>query len=101
MAFLEHTYDNTPEWGTCQEAGCNEPAIPCYLPDSQPNDEPDDLLCHKHAPQHGYCGWCGAFWGGIESFDMRASGLCDHCHDEIAHNDHVYDGNLLDPWDDQ
>jgi len=76
--------DNRPEWGYCQQEGCKEPAIPCYLPDNEPPGEPDDLLCCEHAPKHGYCGWCGAFWGGIESFEMNPSGVCDECRDDLV-----------------
>lgn len=76
--------DSSPEWGYCQVEGCREPAIPCWLPDSDYGvDEPDDLLCANHCQGHGYCWGCSHFWAGIESFDFNPLGLCENCADEF------------------
>lgn len=52
---------------------------------------PDDWYCHKHAHSAGYCWSCGQFWGGIESFEFRANGLCDHCDDMFKTDMGEYD----------
>lgn len=74
----------------CQEDGCREIGIPCYVGWDSANDgewsdtQPTAYFCPKHAPRHGFCGWCGQFSAGIESFDMNPRGLCDNCggHDD-------------------
>jgi hypothetical protein len=60
----------------CQELGCKQVAFGCYLSAS---DEPDDWYCAEHASAAGYCGGCGHFWAGVESFDFNARGLCENC----------------------
>ena len=64
----------------CEEPDCKGSAILCKLPEA----ESIRALCPDHAVEQGYCRSCGEFWAGIESFDLRASGLCDHCHDELC-----------------
>lgn len=39
--------DNTPEWGYCTVAGCEEAAFPIWLSGEEP-DDPDLYLCPKH-----------------------------------------------------
>jgi hypothetical protein len=92
-------YRDGPEWGYCQKDDCKEPAIPCWMPDSDYGvDDPDDLLCAEHCQEEGYCWGCGYFWAGIESFDFRANGLCDNCKDEYADPDD-YDDEIDYMWD--
>lgn len=47
-------------------------------------DVPDDIeyVCGEHSHALGFCRSCGQFWGGVESFDFRRSGLCDNCEAE-------------------
>lgn len=59
----------------CQR--CGAPGFDCRL--SIWDKEPEEILCGEHAHQAGYCRGCGIFWAGVTSFDMRRSGLCDHC----------------------
>lgn len=75
----------------CQHEGCTNQGIPCFL--FCWNKIPDDYICPEHAAQYGYCVCCGQFWGGIESFEMRRSGLCDQCNDQAIadFNDHALD----------
>lgn len=46
-----------------------------------------DYACSAHAVELGFCGACGLFCGGMESFDFggfgRQRGYCDNCWDEI------------------
>lgn len=57
----------------CEVAGCGQPAVACYLPDTDPvTSEPDGLLCVEHAFDQGFCWWCGQFWAGVEAFDWDA-----------------------------
>lgn len=86
----------------CSHDGCWRRGTECFLPDNE-NGKPDDYACVDHAHIMGYCRMCGQFWGGIESFDFRPSGLCDHCHDQMRSDSDEYledDANYYpDPYD--
>lgn len=45
--------------------------------------KPEEVLCHTCIHNSGYCFGCGQFWGGITSFEMRRSGLCDNCQHQV------------------
>lgn len=50
-------------------------------------EKPDRYLCFEDAIKQGFCGICGLFCAGMESFDFgRFPGYCDNCQDEIASN---------------
>lgn len=69
----------------CQHESCANPGLPCFDPNENLDGwevEPSSFYCHEHSHIHGYCDFCGRFWGGIESFDMNPSGLCDYCQDD-------------------
>lgn len=70
----------------CSHEGCWEKGIDCYLPDNV-DGNPDEWVCAAHAQVAGYCYACGTFWGGIESFDFRRSGLCDNCESDLHAED--------------
>jgi hypothetical protein len=76
-----HGNDNTPEWGYCTKDGCEQAAMPFWLPDNEPPNDPDGFYCAEHAQSAGWCWGCGGFWGGIETFDFnpRNTGLCENC----------------------
>lgn len=85
----------------CQEPGCREAAMECDLDIGGFNeDQSPEFFCGEHAPKHGYCSACGAFWGGISMFEMR--GLCDHCYDELRESDDEEYEDVSDDgdWDD-
>jgi hypothetical protein len=82
------------ESAPCDEEGCAEQGIPCWLPDEM-DGEPGAYYCSKHAFENGYCKWCGRFFGGIEHFDF-GQGYCDDCQSEIDNDDCVDDGDELD-----
>jgi hypothetical protein len=97
-----HGNDNRPEWGYCQEEGCEEAAIPCYRAGNAYPDDPDDLLCPSHAPEYDYCWNCGsegAVFGDDESpLPEEWSGACRACikdwHDTEAterYHSHLWD----------
>lgn len=89
---------STPDCGTCQRKlwlrrceheGCRNAGRLCVLEVWERDPGPDDkdteeFFCPAHAPEHGYCSACGAFWSGIDSFEN--SGLCDPCADEIEND---------------
>ena len=48
------------------------------------HDSPSYHYCPDHAYDNGFCSCCGAFWGGIDSFDHNnPAGVCEHCRDAI------------------
>lgn len=87
--------DNTPEWGYCQVAGCENEAIPCWA-EGGPPDDPDDLLCADHCQQFGYCWGCGRLWAGNEVFDFSPRGLCGECIHQARQ-----DEDEPEAWDDR
>ena len=86
----------------CQQEGCwRREATPCHLPEEnmQPGQgKPDYYYCWEHAHRQGFCHICGEFWGGIESFDLRSSGLCDHCEDQIHDMFDDYNDDEMDTY---
>lgn len=86
----------------CQQDGCREIGIPCYLPDLYEDDdaerptgdEPSAYYCGAHAQRNGFCYRCGQFWEGVESFDF-GPGYCDNCEQYEDHDDE------RDEWDGQ
>lgn len=88
----------------CEEEGCEWEGTPCFYPDNpiygwepksegeEPVFEPDHYLCAKHAYRAGFCFGCGAFWGGVESFDFdNPSHLCENCRTEVDDEQEDYD----------
>lgn len=76
---------------TCEHEGCTSPGEPCWLPDD-PEDAPSCHYCVEHMHDGGFCPGCRLFWGGVESFEFRASGLCDNCaSQEEAEDEHADD----------
>jgi hypothetical protein len=69
----------------CNEPGCDEDAIPCFLPSD--TDTPSEWYCPTHAALNGYCKLCGTFCGGMESFEFIHPDYCDNCWDEIEAED--------------
>lgn len=65
----------------CQEEGCTESGLECWLPDDE--GQGSFVYCGTHAFPNGFCTACGQFWGGIESFEFLHPGLCDNCHSEM------------------
>lgn len=68
--------DNTQ---VCDQPGCANVGNACFLPDSE---EPFCYYCFTHAHPNGFCGGCGLFWAGNESFDF-GGGLCDNCRSSL------------------
>ncbi|MBX3081696.1 MAG: hypothetical protein KF716_08670 [Anaerolineae bacterium] len=83
LAKSHQYHDEHPQ--LCNEEGCSELGIPCYLNWLHP--EPDDWYCTKHAHDQGYCPGCGLFHAGIESFDFSKSGYCANCEDQFSEAD--------------
>lgn len=77
----------------CQHDGCEHDGEECTLTNEQGEERIDGYYCGEHAAAHGFCPCCGAFWGGISSFEMN--GICDHCKDELD-----FDDDGIDEWDD-
>src|SRR5262245_32995656 len=68
----------------CENCGHRENILECRF---HPWEKSRTFLCPAHAVQDGFCGGCGLFSSGIESFDFgRFPGYCDNCQDEIASN---------------
>jgi len=67
----------------CQKKGCLEEAISCRVFDHVEGEDCYEYLCPEHAVEAGYCGCCGEFSAGIDSFDFVHPGLCDMCDDAI------------------
>jgi hypothetical protein len=84
----------------CEYPGCDDrDPIACWHDDP---DHPENYYCPEHAMLSGYCGACGHFSAGIDSFDFgRHRGFCDSCEDEIDDFDDEEDDDLDDPdWGD-
>lgn len=81
----------------CQHDGCENTAMRCcnFVEEDTWDDE---WFCGEHAAQHGYCGSCGDFWGGICSFE--ASGYCEQCEAEIRGDEYDED-ETADYWEDE
>lgn len=75
----------------CEYQACTQRGQEFYLP----NDHPYHY-CFEHASIGGFCWSCGQFWGGIDSFEMSITGLCEHCNAEIL-DDWPRDDD--DDWD--
>ena len=82
----------------CQEPECRFAGIPCEIGDLSEFEQPTEFFCGDHASKHGYCGCCGSFWGGIDSFE--ATGLCDHCRDQLREDESDW-GDEFDYRDDE
>lgn len=86
----------------CAHRGCKRIGLPCWLPDGK--EQPSEYLCWEHISGSGYCVGCGAFWAGVDSFEMSRSQLCDNC--ECEHDDdygrafYADDEDYFDPWED-
>jgi len=82
----------------CEEPGCDEQAIECYL-----NDDADTVehFCPIHCYKNGYCYGCGNFFCGMEDFDFNnPSHLCFNCRTEV--NSDIEDEELsteMSEWD--
>jgi hypothetical protein len=76
----------------CEEPGCLNEAMPCYL---SGDPEPSEWWCSEHAFEHGFCRGCGQFWAGIESFDF-GPGYCPNCRDEIQADEGAFDEDVDD-----
>ena len=68
----------------CEHEGCRRPGNGCWLPEGR--DEPTDWLCSEHAIEAGYCGACGMFWAGVDSFDF-GNGWCENCRGSEDYGD--------------
>jgi hypothetical protein len=76
-------YDPDPPHA-CQQEGCTAEAVECQYPDyAEEGDGQVVWYCPDHAVAAGFCSICGAFWGGIESFEFLHPGRCDDCQREI------------------
>jgi hypothetical protein len=66
----------------CEYPGCDDrDPIACWYDDP---DRPESYYCPDHAILGGYCGVCGVFCGGIDSFEFgRHAGFCETCESEI------------------
>ena len=82
----------------CKTCGTREAVLECRF---YVWVKPYRYLCSVHAVEEGFCGGCGLFCGGIESFDFggfgRQRGYCDNCWDEIM-ADYDWDGNEDDDY---
>jgi hypothetical protein len=88
----------------CQEPGCKQKGEPCFYPNGE-----TEFCCWDHKAKHGFCKYCGQFWGGIESFHFHGMpGVCDECEEEIKYqngefDDEIYEDDFIDPdcedWD--
>lgn len=67
----------------CQESGCRQAGRLCVIEPEQTAEykRAEDWYCGEHAIVNGYCASCGAFWGGVDSFERN--GICDHCADQL------------------
>ena len=74
----------------CQHEGCEHEGEECTIKDDKGEDVVDGHYCSEHSALHGFCPCCGAYWGGICSFEER--GICDYCFDDLQEED--------DEWDD-
>lgn len=81
---------------TCEHDGCDADAIPCQLDDDRCAERVTEWLCPEHAAEAGYCASCGDFWGGIDTFEFRHPGLCDHCWEALRADAGEGDPNDLD-----
>lgn len=76
---------------SCTECGTREALVECFL-DPRVTGKPDEYLCHDHVTQACYCWACGVFSAGVGGWEMRSSGLCDDCADELREDDYEDDG---------
>ncbi len=89
----------------CAHRGCwSRDTTGGYLPTPSYDDvELVAYYCQKHIHAAGFCAICGAFNGGIESFEF-GNGMCDNCQieyerdDDYARDDDEWDDD--DPYDD-
>jgi hypothetical protein len=83
----------------CEKCGYTD-SLKCYIdmPWGDPEPEPDEILCGKHAAEAGYCCCCGMFCAGLDSFEFRHPGYCDNCYDEVRSN--FDDDDDDEDWDD-
>jgi hypothetical protein len=75
----------------CEDDGCLREAMECVLYDPEDDREVSYWYCTEHAQEHGFCWYCGHFWGGCEAFDFEPSGLCPNCKDEVKNDLGEYD----------
>lgn len=88
--YQNPAFDGPPPGPRCDEGGCHEITISCFLPDDP--DRVDGHYCPEHAIKNGFCGACGTFSAGIESFDFgRYAGYCPTCQDEFEAQDEAGD----------
>lgn len=81
----------------CNEEGCTAPpeqVFACFLSPPNEGDEPEADYCVEHAINNGFCGGCGLFCAGLDSFDFgrdggRYRGFCPTCQDEMETDDQV------------
>jgi hypothetical protein len=77
----------------CEEQYCTSvDTLQCREPYSDEEPAPATptfvWYCTTHAIKNGFCGMCGEFWGGTESFEFgRHKGYCSDCADELERPD--------------
>ena len=77
----------------CHEPLCDKHAHLYRYPEQ--GNEKDTLAvlsCPECAAKHGFCKSCGAFVGGLESFEFgNQHGYCDQCWENMEPVDQDYD----------
>jgi hypothetical protein len=70
----------------CQNEGCFSAGLECRVGGLEHGKMQYAYFyyCPQHAAEEGFCGCCGEFWAGIDSFDLIHPGLCDHCYEQLA-----------------
>lgn len=88
----------------CAECGsqCTKKEIYEY-PQIHENQPPQQIcLCYDHVKDYGFCGYCGNFFGGVESFEFNNSRMfCDDCMDVLNHDlgNDDFDDEYLDYYE--
>ena len=69
----------------CEEPDCdNEATVHCHFYDVDEDEEYQYNYCFNCAVKNGFCGVCGCFWAGIDSFEFsRLEGICENCVGEF------------------
>ena len=70
----------------CHEPLCNNHANLYRYPELENEESTIAVLyCPKHAVEHGFCRNCGAFAGGLDSFEYGpTAGYCPSCAGDIC-----------------